>query len=71
MTQLRARRKGDKTLDVVDETNPLPVSVIDLAEALTTDELLASLLLEMRIQNAHLALMTGEELVETDLATEG
>ncbi len=50
---------------VVEQADELVVE-----KALGTDELLAEILTQMKIQNAHLALVTGEDLGEADIPVE-
>ncbi len=68
MNELRVRRKGtEKALDLVSDANPFPVAVTETATAPSVSELLGDILLQLRIQNAHLALVTGEAINEEDL----
>lgn len=67
MTELRVRKKGAKTLDVVSDDNPLPISVTETVAPPSLNELLGDILTQLKIQNAHLALVTGERLGETDI----
>ena len=66
MTQLRTRKPGAKTLDYVSDDNPLQVSVRDVQE-FSTNDLLMEILTQLQIQNAHLAIVTGDEINEEDL----
>ena len=66
-SELRVKRKPtDRTLDTVSDANPLPVSVLD-ANQLSSTDLMEALLVQMRIMNAHLALVTGEQITGDDL----
>lgn len=68
MTELRVRRKGtEKTLDTVADKNPLPVAVLESQTGLSVEDLLGEIAASMRIMNAHLAIITGEQLAEEDL----
>ena len=66
MTQLRTRKPGAKTLDYVSDDNPLQVSVRDVQE-LSTNDLLVEVITQLQINNAYLALVTGDEINEEDL----
>ena len=68
MTELRVRRKGTETaLDYVADKNPLPVAVLESQTGLSVEDLLSEIAVAMRITNAHLAIITGEQLAEEDL----
>ena len=72
MTELRVRRKGtEKTLDYVADKNPLPVAVLESQTGLSVEDLLGEIAVAMRIMNAHLAIITGEQLGEEDLDVTG
>ncbi len=70
MTQLRTRKPGAKTLDYVSDDNPLQVSVRDVQE-FSTNDLLLEVILQLQIQNAHLALITGDEINVEDIEDAG
>ena len=66
MTQLRTRKPGAKTLDYVSDDNPLQVSVRDVQE-FSTNDLLVDILTQLQINNAYLAIITGDEINEEDI----
>ncbi len=68
MTQLRVRKPGGKSTDYVEESNPLPVAVFGVTAERTTSDLLSDILVQMKIQNAHLSAILGEVLDETDIS---
>ncbi len=70
MTQLRVRKPGGTSTDYVEESNPLPVAVFGVTTERTVSDLLGELLVQMKIQNAHLSVITGESLDEMDIPVE-